>query len=82
MPILVTNQFPASARVANLFRHGAAIGGTADAELDPGSSGRALKWSSTRPMSSPDAVAINATWKKSVRTLGDGARRGNDPDEY
>ena len=35
MPILVTNQFPASARVANLFRHGAAIGGTADAELDP-----------------------------------------------
>ena len=46
------------------------------------SSVRALKWSSTRPMSSPDAVAINAAWKKSLRTLGHGARRGNDPDEY
>jgi nicotinamidase-related amidase len=35
LPILVTNQFPASARVANFFRHGAAIGGTPGAELDP-----------------------------------------------
>lgn len=35
LPILVTNQFPASARVANFFRHGAAIKGTAGAELDP-----------------------------------------------
>jgi nicotinamidase-related amidase len=35
LPILVTNQFPASARVANFFRHGAAIGGTRGAELDP-----------------------------------------------
>ncbi len=35
LPILVTNQFPASARVANFFRRGAAISGTVGAELDP-----------------------------------------------
>lgn len=35
LPILVTNKFPAAARVANFFRHGAAISGTAGAELDP-----------------------------------------------
>ena len=35
LPILVKNQFPATARVANFFRHGAALYGTAGAELDP-----------------------------------------------
>ena len=35
LPILVKNQFPAAARVANYFRNGAAICGTAGAELDP-----------------------------------------------
>ncbi len=35
LPILVMNQFPASAGIANFFRHGAAISGTAGAELDP-----------------------------------------------
>jgi nicotinamidase-related amidase len=33
--VLVTNQFPATARVANFFRHGAALRGTVGAELDP-----------------------------------------------
>jgi nicotinamidase-related amidase len=35
LPILVMNQFPATARVANFFRNGAAVSGTAGAELDP-----------------------------------------------
>jgi nicotinamidase-related amidase len=35
LPILVKNQFPATARIANYFRHGAAVSGTAGAELDP-----------------------------------------------
>ena len=35
LPILVTNQFPASARIGNFFRHGAAISATAGAALDP-----------------------------------------------
>jgi nicotinamidase-related amidase len=34
LPILVLNQFPASARIANFFRKGAAIAGSAGAELD------------------------------------------------
>jgi maleamate amidohydrolase len=32
--ILVVNRFPASARLGNFFRHGAAMAGTAGAELD------------------------------------------------
>ena len=32
--ILVLNQFPAGSRVANFFRHGAAVAGSAGAELD------------------------------------------------
>jgi nicotinamidase-related amidase len=35
LPVLVKNQFPATARVANFFRHGAAVRGTAGAEFDP-----------------------------------------------
>jgi nicotinamidase-related amidase len=35
LPILVTNQFQVSARVANFFRRDAAIGGTPGGELDP-----------------------------------------------
>ncbi len=35
IPVLVVNQFPASARIANFFRKGAAISGTPGAELDP-----------------------------------------------
>jgi nicotinamidase-related amidase len=34
LTILVLNQFPASARIANFFRKGAAISGSAGAELD------------------------------------------------
>lgn len=34
LPILVKNQFPATARVGNFFRRGAAICGTTGAELD------------------------------------------------
>jgi nicotinamidase-related amidase len=34
LPILVVNQFPASARIANFFRKSAAIAGSAGAELD------------------------------------------------
>jgi nicotinamidase-related amidase len=34
LPILVLNQFPPSARIANFFRKGAAIAGSAGAELD------------------------------------------------
>lgn len=34
LPVLVTNQFPATARVGNFFRKGAAIAGSAGAELD------------------------------------------------
>jgi nicotinamidase-related amidase len=35
LPVLVKNQFPATVRIANFFRHGAAVRGTAGAELDP-----------------------------------------------
>jgi len=35
LPVLVVNQFPAATRVANFFRHGAAIEGSAGACLDP-----------------------------------------------
>jgi len=35
VPILVVNQFSPSARIANIFRHGAAVRGTPGAELDP-----------------------------------------------
>ena len=35
VPVLVVTEFPASARVANFFRRGAAIGGTRGAALDP-----------------------------------------------
>ena len=35
LPVLVVNQFPAAARIANLFRHGAAVSGSPGAELDP-----------------------------------------------
>ena len=35
IPLLIVNQFPASARVGNFFRKGAAIAGTPGAELDP-----------------------------------------------
>lgn len=34
LPILVVNQFPSAARLANFFRKGAAMVGTAGAELD------------------------------------------------
>jgi nicotinamidase-related amidase len=34
LPVLVKNQFPAAARVANFFRNGAAVCGTVGAELD------------------------------------------------
>lgn len=34
LPVLIVNQFPRSARVANFFRHGAAIEGTAGAAID------------------------------------------------
>ena len=34
LPILVVNQFPASDRIANLFRHNAAVEGTPGAGLD------------------------------------------------
>jgi nicotinamidase-related amidase len=34
LPILVLNQFPASSHIANFFRKGAAIAGSAGAELD------------------------------------------------
>jgi len=34
LPILVLNQFPATARFANFFRNGAAVAGSAGAELD------------------------------------------------
>ena len=33
LPILVLNQFPAGARIANFFRNGAAIAGSVGAEL-------------------------------------------------
>ena len=35
LPVLIVTQFPASARLANLFRKGAAIVGTPGADLDP-----------------------------------------------
>jgi nicotinamidase-related amidase len=35
LPVLVKNQFPATARIASFFRHGAAVRGTPGAELDP-----------------------------------------------
>ena len=35
LPVLVVNQFPVATRVANYFRHGAAVAGTPGAELDP-----------------------------------------------
>ena len=35
LPVLVVNQFPAATRVANYFRHGAAVAGSSGAELDP-----------------------------------------------
>jgi nicotinamidase-related amidase len=35
LPIFVLNQFPATARIANFFRKGAAIAGSTGAELDP-----------------------------------------------
>jgi nicotinamidase-related amidase len=35
LTVLVKNQFPATARVANFFRRGAAVCGTTGAELDP-----------------------------------------------
>jgi nicotinamidase-related amidase len=35
LPVLVVNQFPPSARLANFFRKGAAVAGTPGAELDP-----------------------------------------------
>jgi nicotinamidase-related amidase len=35
IPLLIVNQFPASARIGNFFRKGAAIAGTRGAELDP-----------------------------------------------
>lgn len=34
LPILIVNQFPASARIANFFRKSAAIAGSSGAELD------------------------------------------------
>jgi nicotinamidase-related amidase len=34
LPILIVNQFPRSARLANFFRHGAAIEGSPGAKLD------------------------------------------------
>lgn len=34
LPILVLNQFPATARIANFFRKGAAVAGSTGAELD------------------------------------------------
>jgi len=33
-PVLVLNQFPASARIANFFRNGAAVSGSPGAEID------------------------------------------------
>jgi nicotinamidase-related amidase len=33
-PVFIVNQFPASARIGNFFRHGAAIAGTPGAALD------------------------------------------------
>ena len=33
--MLIVNQFPASARIANFFRRGAAVAGTPGSELDP-----------------------------------------------
>lgn len=55
LPILVTNQFPTSARIANFFRHGAAISGTAGAELDPRlqRSGSEIVIDKARPALSP-----------------------------
>ncbi len=35
LPVLIVTEFPASARVANFFRKGAAVVGTPGAELDP-----------------------------------------------
>jgi nicotinamidase-related amidase len=35
LPVLIVNQFPASAKVANWLRHGAAMAGSAGANLDP-----------------------------------------------
>ena len=35
LPVLVVNKFPVAARVANYFRHGAAVAGSPGAELDP-----------------------------------------------
>ena len=35
LPILIVNQFPAADRIANFFRHGAAVAGTPGAGLDP-----------------------------------------------
>jgi len=35
LPVLVVNKFPVAARVANFFRHGAAVAGSPGAELDP-----------------------------------------------
>jgi maleamate amidohydrolase len=35
LPVLIVNQFPPSARLANFFRHGAAVAGSVGASLDP-----------------------------------------------
>lgn len=50
LPVLIVTQFPASARVANFFRKGAAIVGTPGAELDPrlGAPGRVKVISKSR----------------------------------
>jgi nicotinamidase-related amidase len=35
IPVLIVNQFPASAHIANFFRHRAALAGSPGAEIDP-----------------------------------------------
>ena len=35
LPVLIVNQFPATAKLANFFRNGAAVAGSSGANLDP-----------------------------------------------
>lgn len=58
IPVLIVNQFPASARIGNFFRKGAAIASTTGAELDPriiaGSAVKRIAKSSASAFSNPE----------------------------
>jgi nicotinamidase-related amidase len=75
LPILVVNQFPASARIANFFRKSAAIAGSAGAELDGrlqrSGSEKLISKSSPSAFSNPELEALlRAQGVKDLYVLG------------